>query len=265
MTDELEVFESPGDDATLVVAASHPAAVFGAHTAALLADISRRRAVCINPRAFGGVSFADMVDALEATRGRLGLPPWVFWGMSGGGWLAQLYARRHPAALAGIIVESACVCFRERLADPECVLSPFFPAWRTVLAARGLIAQRSHAHASAADDAEWIEVENVGQVFRRPGGPALLVAPMPIDDAMKRAMPQLWRFDARAWIGQVTTPALVIAGSADPVVPVARVREVHDAIAGSRFVEVEGGGHVPSAAGSASAVEAIRGFLSELA
>lgn len=50
--------------------------------------------------------------------------------MSRGGWLAQIYARRHPDALVGIIVESTCLCFRGRLADSACALSPFFPAWR---------------------------------------------------------------------------------------------------------------------------------------
>lgn len=253
----------------LVVAAAHPASAFGADTARLIAGITQTGVVCINPRGLGGsspasdISFERMVDDIESVRRQLGLPRWVFWGMSGGGWLAQLYARRHPDALAGIIVESACACFRDRLADPACALSPFFPAWHEPLRARGMLVEGSHANASAADDIEWTEVEGVGQVFRRRCGAALLVSPMPIDPDMKRAMPVLWTFDSRGWLDELRTPALVMAGSADPVVPVHRVRALHRALPGSTFVVIEGGGHVPSAEGRPEAVEAVRAFLAE--
>jgi pimeloyl-ACP methyl ester carboxylesterase len=56
---------------------------------------------------------------------------------------------------------------------------------------------------------------------------------MPLDDDMKRAMPVLWEFDARPWLQELRIPALVLAGNADPVVPVHRVRQVHQALAGS--------------------------------
>jgi pimeloyl-ACP methyl ester carboxylesterase len=69
-----------------------------------------------------------MVEHIESARRALDRGPWSFWGMSGGGWLAQIYAHRYPEALHAIVVESACPCFRERLADPGCVLSPYFPA-----------------------------------------------------------------------------------------------------------------------------------------
>ncbi|PYQ56565.1 MAG: hypothetical protein DMF53_25215, partial [Acidobacteria bacterium] len=137
-----------------------------------------------------------MVDDLEAVRRSLDLERWVFWGMSGGGWLAQIYAHRHPDALAGIIVEGACPCFRERLADPVCVLSPFFPAWRGALETAGLLDPESHREAGL-DDTEWIEIPNVGSVFRRRNGPALLISPMPVSDGMRRVMPELWKFDSR--------------------------------------------------------------------
>jgi pimeloyl-ACP methyl ester carboxylesterase len=101
----------------------------------------------------------------------------------------------------------------------------------------------------------------VGEVFRRRGGPALLVSPMAVDEPMKRAMPILWTFDARGFIGTVRVPALVIAGSDDPVVPLARVRAVRDAIVGSELVVAEGGGHVPTVAHRADVARAAAGFL----
>jgi pimeloyl-ACP methyl ester carboxylesterase len=265
----LETFQG-GTLATHVLAAAHPASMFGGETVRLLADIALTHVLCLNPRGLGGsspsegVSLEQIVDDLEAVRRRLDFPPWVFWGMSGGGWLAQIYAHRHPSALAGVIIESACLCFRERLADPTCALSPFFPAWRDRLRARGLLREDSHADASPADDSEWTYVEHVGHVLRRRGGPALLVASMAVDQDMKRAMPKLWTFDSRSWIGSVRTPVLVIAGGSDPVVPLARVRAVQEAIRGAVFVEVAGAGHVPSAERRPAAVEAVRSFLASL-
>jgi len=264
---ELETFRAGAAGGSLVIGAAHPARVFSADTAQLLAGIAEADVICLNPRGLGGSSpprqaaFEDMVDDIEAARQRLALPRWVFWGMSGGGWLAQIYARRHPEALAGIIVESACTSFRERLGDPSCTLSPFFHAWRAPLRARGLLLEESHANPSTVEQPEWLDVEGVGQIFHDRGGPALLVAPAPLDEPMRRAMPLLWTFDSRDWIDSVRVHALVVAGGADPVVPVHRVRAVHEAIPESAFVVVPDGGHVPSAERRPAAVDAVRAFV----
>jgi len=263
---ELEAFRGGEGDGP-VVCAAHPAEPFGAETVELLAATAPRRVVCFNPRGIGGSAPAgaapleQMVDDIEAARRELGSAPWTFWGMSGGGWLAMIYAHRCPEGLAGIIVESACLCFRERLGDPGCALSPFFPAWRAILAGRGLVDEGSHAGPSSGDGTEWIDIDGVGQVFRRRGGPALLVSPAPVSSAMLRAMPILWTFDARSWIGSVRVPALVIAGGADPVVPTARVRAVHEALAGSAFLVADGAGHVPTVERRADVAAAVASFL----
>lgn len=243
------------------VCAAHPAEPLGEGAVELLTAASGARVVCVSPQR---PTLEEMVDDLEAVRRSLDLERWVFWGMSGGGWLAQIYAHRYPDALAGIIVESACPCFRERLADPVCVLSPFFPAWRTALETAGLVDPESHRDASPADDSEWIEIQDVGSVFRRRNGPALLVSPMPVSDGMRRVMPELWKFDSRAWLSTIRVPTLVLAGTADPVAPVTHVHAVHEAIPGSRWVAVEGAGHVPVAEKRPEAGEAVRGFLGEL-
>jgi pimeloyl-ACP methyl ester carboxylesterase len=76
-------------------------------------------------------------------------------------------------------------------------------------------------------------------------------------------MPRFWTFESRSWLGELRTPTLVIAGSTDPVVPVARVRAVHEAVPGSSFALVPGG-HVPSSQRSPEAAAAIRAFLGRL-
>lgn len=246
---------SVGEDRP-VVCAAHPATAYDEGTATLLADMTDANVVCVNP---GGGTLEAMVDELEATRDALKLPPWVFWGMSGGGFLALLYAQRHPEGVSAIVVESACLCFRERLADPTCVLSPHFPQWRAILGDR--VEASAHREPSSAADASWEYVVGLGEVFRRPDGAPLLVSPLPIDERMRAAMPELWRFDARSFVDSLRVRSLVIGGSADPVVPFARVRALKERLVGSELVEVEGGGHVPTASRHASVRAAARAFL----
>lgn len=245
----------------LTVCAAHPAEPFGEGVVELLSSMSGAQAVCVNPR---GLRLEEMVEEVDAVRRELGLDRWVFWGMSGGGWLAQIYAHRYPDALAGIIVEGACPCFRERLADPTCVLSPFYPAWRTALESAGLLDPESHRDAAPADESEWVEIPGAGSVFRRREGPALLVSPMPVSEGMRRVMPELWKFDSREWLPAIRVPTLVLSGTADPVVPLAHARAVHEAIPGSRWVPVEGAGHVPVAEKRPEVGEAVREFVADL-
>jgi pimeloyl-ACP methyl ester carboxylesterase len=228
-----------------VICAAHPSEEFGAGTASLLADVTGDSVVCVSPSS-ARLSLEQMVEQVDVVRRGLRVPRWYFWGMSGGGWLSQIYARRYPEALLGIVIESVCACFRARIADPACAFSPYFPAWVEALDALGLIGRTAHAHPSSGDDTEWIALDGIGPVFRRKSGPALLVSPVAISDRMRDVMPRLWEFDARGWLGELRVPALVMCGTADPVVPIAHARRVHEAIPGSKFVLIEGGGHVPT-------------------
>ena len=81
---------------------------------------------------------------------------------------------------------------------------------------------------------------------------------------MRRVMPELWRFDSREWLSTIHVPTLVLSGTADPVVPIAHARAVHEAIPGSRWVAVEGAGHVPVAEKRPEVGEAVRSFLAAL-
>jgi pimeloyl-ACP methyl ester carboxylesterase len=269
----LEVFVGSGGDGdgpTLV--AAHPAEGFSEGAVLLLQDASGARAICINPRGLGASSLLGsqapytlqaMVDDIEAARKALGYAPWVFWGMSGGGWLGQIYAHRHPDALAGLILESICPCFRLRLADPACLLSPFYPAWREELAQLGLLDVAAHADGQGERATEWLEVDGVGSVFRRHDGPALLVSPTKVSQDMQRAMPVLFAVDTRAWLSSIRVPTLVLCGTADPIVPIAHARALHAAIPGSRFVAIEGAGHVPTTERRPEVASAVRGFLAD--
>ena len=248
-----------------MVAFAHPTDRFDESSVDLLAGLVGAQTACIH--AHGGEdpvsSLEAMVEHIEGARRALGLGPWIFWGMSGGGWLAQIYARRHPEALVGVVVESACLSFRARLADPACVLSPFFPAWRDGLLAASLLPESGH-EADPESETCWESVDGVGQVFRLREGPALLVSPAPVTAAMQAAMPMLMRFDSRAWISSIEVPMLVLAGQEDPIVPLHRARALHEAVPASSFAVVADGGHVPSATGHPEVARAFESFVNRL-
>jgi 3-oxoadipate enol-lactonase len=247
-----------------LVMAAHPADDLGAASVALLEAAAGAPVVAVNPRGNGAStpglqSLDEMADDVEAVRLRLGLGKVVFWGMSGGGWIALALAHRHPQAVAGLILESGCACFRARVADPACLLSPLHPSWRPALDARGWIAPGAHDQAPEAT--EWEEVGGVGSVLRQRGGPALLVSPFPISARMRAVMPALLSFDARPWLAGLRVPALVMWGTDDPVVPRAHAQALADGL-GAPLTALAGAGHVPAAQGHPAAAEAARAFLS---
>jgi proline iminopeptidase len=273
-TGMLEVFlAGPIEAGVPLVCASHPASAFSAGTANHLREVAGVTAVCINPRGIGasrpapesgGTHTLDaMADDLDTVRRHLGANTWAFWGMSGGAWLGLAYARRHPEALSGLIVESACACFRERLGDSKCILSPFHSSWRSILERHGLI--DSHSHDAVGDPAatEWTDVEGVGAVFRRRDGPALLVSAAAVEPELRAAMPLLWTVDFRSSLAVIRTLALVIAGTEDLIAPLSHVRRLCEGIPRSAFLCVEGGGHVPTAARRTDVTDVVRTFLAE--
>ena len=272
----LEIAVGGAENSTLpTICAAHPAGAFSQNVVELLSWTANTRVVCVNLRGTGKSSpvssghgpydLEQMVDDIEQVRVHLGIERWVFWGMSGGGWLGQIYALEYADALEAVLLESVCACFRVRLADPECILSPFHPSWRPALEQRGLITEFSHAEGGDAGATAWVDVEGVGAVFRRRGGPALLVSPTPVAPEMRRAMPVLWSVDTRPWLGQIPVSTLVVCGTADPIVPVQHARALHERIPGSEIFLARDGGHAPVTQRRPEMVEAVRRFLQRTA
>jgi len=112
---ELDVLVGGHDEsAAATVCTAHPTESMD-RALGLLADITQARVVCVNPRGVGGSSppagppdsvLECMVDDLETVRLAIGVDRWVIWGMSGGSMIAQVYAHRHPHALAGLILDT---------------------------------------------------------------------------------------------------------------------------------------------------------------
>ena len=277
--DELEVFIGGRDEPGAgTVCTAHPTEPLDG-SLTLLADITRARVVCVNPRGVGrssppqrasDLSLEVTAGDLDAVRRSLGLHRWTIWGMSGGSMIAQVYARRYSEALDGLILDSAGPSFAVTLRDTGCIASPYFPSWRKALAAAGLAPQPEDqpegegSIETAPSEMTWEEVSNVGWVLR--GGRAgrvILVAPSPPSPQMRRAMPYLLAFDARPWLGDIRVPTLVLGGADDQVVPPAYLRAVQEAIPGSSLVLIGGAGHVPVFEKPDEVAAAVRHFLSQ--
>jgi pimeloyl-ACP methyl ester carboxylesterase len=164
--------------------------------------------------------------------------------MSGGGFLALVYVHRYPEAIRGLILDSSCACFRERLRDPDCIASPFHPMWREPLATAGLAPGAAGPETSYAGSG-WIALAGGADAFVA-GGNAPMVSPVPASPALRRATPAMLAYDARPWLAEIRVPVLVLCGTSDPFVPFAHSRDLHSGIPGAELAAIEGAGHVPS-------------------
>jgi pimeloyl-ACP methyl ester carboxylesterase len=71
----------------------------------------------------------------------------------------------------------------------------------------------------------------------------------------------LFELDTRAWLKLIEVPALVICGTADPLLPLRHARALHGALANSELLVVEGAGHVPITEPREEVATAVRDFL----
>ena len=240
------------------ICAPHPAALFSQETTALLASIAGVPVTSVGP-GDDSTRLEHIVELMDSHRQSLGLDSWVIWGMSGGSFLAQLYARMHPTRVEGLILASSGPYFRKTVEDLDCILCPRNPRWSNKLDSEGLLDGDYEDGPTA-----WQFVDGVGWVFRRAGGSALLVSPDTPSAELKRIMPALWAFDACDWLSQIEQPSLVMCGTADPVVPIRHAEALAARLPHARFVPVQHAGHIPLTDQRAVVEGAIRSFLAEL-
>lgn len=181
-------------------------------------------------------SFEVCADDVRAFCDALGIAGPVVYGHSMGGFVAMLYAARHPGHAAGVVLQSTNARFDlRRLVDGVRRLGGDDVAE---------IAQRAYGGDSVSPE-EW------GRVF------PLFGPHVPDEDELTRrirnpdvhahGMELLRTFDVVDRLSTVDCPTLVCVGDRDPVTPVAAAREILDALpAGSARLEVlEGAGHFP--------------------
>jgi len=165
----------------------------------------------------------DLADLLE----HLGVDAVDVVGYSQGGAVAQQFVADHPARCRRLVL--ACTyaynmaTLRERLeghAAPLLIRMLGMPRFARLVIGMGL---RRVDPVRAA----WVSGLIAGQ------DAGLMIA------AWRAAM----AFDGRPRLGEIRCPTLVLAGAADAAVPMHHARQLHEGIARSRLVVIEGGDH----------------------
>jgi len=181
-------------------------------------------------------SFEVCADDVRAFCDALGIAKPIVYGHSMGGFVAMLYAARHPGHAARLVLQSTNARF-----DLLRLVEAFRTFGGEVVAG---LAERSYSGGSVSDG-EWARVYAIfgsrvpdeNELARRIRNP----------DVNARGIELLRAFDVVEEIASVDCPTLVCVGELDPVTPVAAAQEIVDALPkGIGTLEViEGAGHFP--------------------
>lgn len=183
-------------------------------------------------------AYAEIVwEFVEA----LALPRFVLVGHSMGGAIAQEFALRYPARLAGLILVGTGAKLR---VAPQ-ILTGIFNDFQGTTE---MLAQWTHG--------ERVDPNLLRLYTRR----LREVPPQVIHDDFAACD----AFDRRADVGRITTPALILCGDADRMTPAKFSQYLHAQIAGSRLVIVPDAGHMVMLERPRAVAGAVDDFLAAL-
>jgi pimeloyl-ACP methyl ester carboxylesterase len=178
----------------------------------------------------------DMADDGAGLLDALGIPKAHICGMSMGGMIAQTIAIRHPSRVLSLISIYSTTGNRELpQAKPEILelLLSRPPNERQAYIEHQLKIFKAIAGPGFGVDETWtrkIAGESFDRSFYPPGAARQLVA-------------ILLQKDRRTALASLKVPALVIHGTADPLMPVEGGKDTAQAIPGSQLMLIEGMGH----------------------
>ncbi|HET9692584.1 MAG TPA: alpha/beta hydrolase [Acidimicrobiales bacterium] len=230
------VYDSGGDLPPVVLlhgwtstAALNWSATMGplATTARVIAPDHRGHGRGLRTRNFSLEQCADDVAALIEA---LGVGPAVVVGYSMGGPIAMLTWRRHPGAVAGLVLCATAARFGRR-SDLAPAVTAVGRGLSLLLAAMprrwhaGALTRAIEARDPDPDRARWVISE------QRRNDPGALV----------QAAAALNAFDARPWLAEVDVPTTVVVTARDETVSPGAQRRLAAAIAGAEVVSIPAG------------------------
>jgi len=198
------------------------------------------------------MSSADMADDIEALRAYLGLDNISLIGHSDSGAIGLFYAQRYPSKLAKLVIVEGTTYghtdrdrqnsenvnqIRVRLAnDPRyrTALQPFKPSDD---GDAGMMQMMQHTL-----PLYFADPEKNQPIFER-----TLEGMTPSSFAAKANMSlnHMPQTDSTTRLGDIKAATLIVVGKQDWVCPVMTAEHIHQAITGSKLVEIEGSGHFP--------------------
>jgi 3-oxoadipate enol-lactonase len=178
-------------------------------------------------------SLGQMANDASGLLDHLGVGSAHVFGMSLGGMIAQELALRSPERVRTLLLGGTTAGGPTAIfAGPEVV--------QTFISLAGMpLVQAIEAGLKLMYSEEYIK-QRKGELVRRLILNAHLTAPM---YAFKRQFMAIVGFDTTARLAEITSPTLVLAGTADRVMPLDNSRALAAGIAGARLVELEGAGH----------------------
>ncbi len=217
----------------------------------------RYRIVAVDLRGHGGSTGADgsaiametYASDIAALLNHLGIARAVVGGISMGGYVALAFALRYPGRTAGLVLANT----RAAADNPE---------WKAFREAMVLgIGEKGAAYV----------VENYGGKPLRADAPPAILHEM---QAMIRRQRQeglvsgvramAARPDRVAELSSIRVPTLVIHGTDDRFIPASEAEVLHRGIAGSRFVNIPGAGHLSNMDSAEAFNAALDAFLAPL-
>ncbi len=203
--------------------------------------------------AAGGYQIEQHAADVAAVIRALGLAPAHLAGLSMGGFAALRIAARQPGLVRSLILLNTSAAAHARGKMPGHLL--LTAIGRAAGVSGPLLPSRIEQElygpafrtdpARAADRAAWRE--------RRAQADRAALA--------RTMLGVMLRPDIRGELGDITVPALIIAGGADTSLPPAKSREMHALIQGSRLAELPGVGHSSPIEDPAAVTAAMTAFL----
>lgn len=196
----------------------------------------------------GKVEIAELADDVAGILDVLGVSGATVLGYSMGGMVLQELARRHPRHVRSMILAATASCPIVEMRAPTRVAF-----W---LARGGF---RVSLHEIARGTGELLHRTGAVRDEHRRWMHEALVKRDP--DLYYEIGAAVWRFDARAWVGRLPQPKLIIIPTADEIVPPETQYEMAELLPDAEVIELEGGLHESILNRPGEYIEAIGRFV----